>query len=150
TDQATATAHAADPITVGSRTYSREDAPGTLGSELDSLPRHVRETRRVPLGIYRGLCFGVVLNPHFPPDVYLEGAARRQSMLSREHHGPRAILNAVERLANAYGSECSRVRQDLAIAESQLRDYRERVGKPFAHEAYLSELSTLREQLKAG
>jgi hypothetical protein len=149
-DQATATAHAADPITVGSRTCSREDAPGTLGSELDSLPRHVRETRRVPLGSYRGLRFGVVLDPHFPPDVYLEGAARRQSMLSREHHGPRAVLNAVERLANAYGSECSRVRQDLAIAESQLRDYRERVGKPFAHEAYLSELTTLREQLKAG
>ena len=71
-------------------------------------------------------------------------------MLNREHQGPRAVLNALERLATGYGSECERVRQDLAIAESQLRDYRERLGKPFAHDAYLSELTSLRDQLKAG
>jgi N12 class adenine-specific DNA methylase len=150
TDQARATTHASDPITIGSGTYAREDAPTILGRELDSLPRNVRETRRAFLGVYRGLRFGLVLHPHFPPDVYLEGAATRQSMLSRDHHGPRAVLNAVERLANAYVSECARVRQDLGIAESQLRDYQERLGKPFSHEAYLSELTTLRDQLKAG
>src|SRR5204863_1075015 len=83
-------------------------------------------------------------------DVYLEGAATRQSMLSREHQGPRAVMNALERLAGAYGSECGRVRQDFAIAESQLRDYQARLGKPFLHDAYLSELTTLRDQLKAG
>jgi len=149
TDQATATAHATDPITVGTRTYAREDATAILGRELDSLPRNVRETRRIPLGIYRGLRFGLVLHPHFPPDVYLEGAATRQSMLSREHQGPRAVLNATERLANAYGSECDRVRQDLGIAESQLRDYQARLGNPFLHDAYLSELTTLRDLLKA-
>jgi exonuclease VII large subunit len=43
-----------------------------------------------------------------------------------------------------------RVRQDLAIAEAQLRDYRERLGKPFPHDKYLSELTDLRDQLKAG
>jgi N12 class adenine-specific DNA methylase len=149
-DQATATAHAGDPITIGSRAYSREDAPGVLGSQLEALPRNVRETRRVSLGIYRGLCFGLVLHPHFPPDVYLEGAATRQTMLSREHQGPRAVLNALERLANGYGSDCNRVRQDLVIAESQLRDYQTRLGKPFPHDAYLSELTTLRDLLKAG
>jgi hypothetical protein len=69
-------------------------------------------------------------------------------MLSREHQGPRAVLNALERLANAYGSDCDRVRQDLGIAESQLRDYQARLGKPFPHEAYLSELTTLRDLLK--
>src|SRR5205814_978048 len=68
----------------------------------------------------------------------------------REHQGPRAVLNAVERLASAYGSECTRLRHDLAIAESQLRDYQARLGKPFRHDAYLSELTTLRDQLKAG
>src|SRR5204863_3749506 len=83
-------------------------------------------------------------------DVYLEGAATRQSMLSREHQGPRAVMNALERLAGAYGSECGRVRQDLAIAESQLRDYQARLGKPFLHDGYLSELTALRDQLKAG
>ncbi len=149
TDQATATAHAEGPITIGSRTCSREDAPGILGRELDSLPRNVRETRRVPLGIYRGLRFGLVLHPHFGPEVYLEGAATRQSGFLREHQGPRAVLNALERLAGAYGTECARVRQDLGIAESQLRDYQARLGKPFLHDAYLSELTTLRDQLKS-
>jgi hypothetical protein len=149
-DQATAAAHAGDPITISSRAYSREDAPGVLGSQLEALPRNVRETRRVPLGVYRGLRFGLVLHPHFPPDVYLEGAATRQSMLSREHQGPRAVLNALERLANAYSSDCDHVRQDLGIAESQLRDYQARLGKPFPHDAYLSELTTLRDLLRAG
>ena len=114
------------------------------------MPLNFRETRRFPLGIYRGLRFGVVLQPHFGPDVYLEGACTRQSGLLREHQGPRAVLNAVERLANAYRTECDRVRQDLGIAESQLRDYHARLGKPFFHDGYLSELTTLRDQLKAG
>ena len=149
-DQATAVAHADDPITLGRPTYSREDAPAVLAGQLDALPHHVQDTRRVPLGIYRGLRFGLILHPHFAPDVYLEGAATRQSGLLRDHHGPRAVLNAVERLAGAYGSDCDRIRQDLAIAESQLRDYRERLGKPFLHEAYLSELTALRDQLKSG
>jgi hypothetical protein len=70
-------------------------------------------------------------------------------MLSREHHGPRAVLNALERLAGGYSSECDRVRQDLGIAESQLRDYKNRLGKPFMHDAYLSELTGLRDELKA-
>ena len=35
------------------------------------------------------------------------------------------------------------------IAESQLRDYQPRLGKLFPNEAYLSELTGLRDQLKA-
>jgi hypothetical protein len=149
-DEATATAHDADPITVGKRAWPREDAPAVLAERLDFLPRNVRDTTRMPIGTYRGLSFGLVLHPQFPPDVYLDGAITRQSGLSRDHQGPRAVLNALERLANGYGSECVRVRQDLAIAESQLRDYRERLGKPFPHEKYLVELTDLRDQLKAG
>ncbi len=149
-DEATASAHAEDPIIIGSRTYSREDAAGILGRELDSLSRNILQTSRVPLGIYRGLRFGLVLNPHFGTEVYLEGATSCRSGFLREHKGPRAVLNAVERLANSYGSECSRVRQELGIAESQLRDYQARLGKPFPHDAYLSLLTTLRDQLKRG
>lgn len=149
-DQTTAAAHANDPITIGRRSYAREDAVGALGSELDALPFHVRETRRVPLGTYRGLRFGLILHPQGAPDVYLEGAATRQAGFLREHQGPRAALNAVERLANAYGTDITRVRQDLGIAESQLRDYQARLGQPFPHDAYLSELTSLRDQLKAG
>ena len=40
--------------------------------------------------------------------------------------------------------------QDLAIAEGQLRDHEARLGRPFAHDAYLAELTDLRDQLKAG
>ena len=128
TDEATATSHAGDPITISKRPWSREDAPAVLAGQLDTMPKNVRDTTRVPLGVYRGLRFGMVLHPQFAPDVYLEGAITRQSMLSREHQGPRAVLNALERLAGAYGSDCAHVRQDLAIAESQLRDYQARLG----------------------
>lgn len=150
TDEATVRAHEIDPITIGDRACLRDDASGALAGHLEDLPQHVRETRRFRLGIYRGLRFGVVLNPHFGPDVYLEGATVRQSGVLRDHQGPRAILNAVERLANSYASECERVRRDLTIAESQLRDYQACLGKPFLHEKYLSELIELRDRLKAG
>jgi hypothetical protein len=148
-DEATSAAHAGDPITIGKRAWSREDAPSVLADQLDHLPRNVGDTTRVPLGTYRGVRFGMVLHPQFPPDVYLEGAGTRRSTLSRDHQGPRAVLNALERLASGYGSECVRVRQDLAVAESQLRDHQARLGKAFAHDAYLSELTSLRDQLKA-
>ena len=39
--------------------------------------------------------------------------------------------------------------KDLTIAEVQLRDYQARLGKPFTHDAYLAELTTVRDQLKA-
>ncbi len=149
TDQAAIAAHAGAPMLVSGRPCSRDDAIALLAGQLDALPRNVRDQGRFPLGIYCGLRFGLVLYPQWTPEVYLEGATTRQSMLSREHHGPRAVLNAVERLAGAYGSECDRIRQDLAIAQSQLRDYQARLGKPFRHEAVLSEMTTLRDQLKA-
>jgi hypothetical protein len=147
-DETTAKVHARDRITIGKQTWSHQDAPNVLGSKLDVLPKSVSEKTRVPLGIYQGLRFGIVQHPQFPPDVYLDGATSRRYTLSRDHQGPRAVLNALERLATGYGSECVRVRQDLSIAESQLRDYQARLGKPFAHEAYLSELTALRDQLK--
>jgi hypothetical protein len=43
-----------------------------------------------------------------------------------------------------------RAAQDLSVAEGQLRDYLERLGRPFEHETYLKELAELRDQLKAG
>jgi hypothetical protein len=150
TDRQTVTDHAGDPITIGGRTPAREDISDILGGKLDALPRDVRDTRRVPLGIYRGLRFGIVLHPQFPASVFVEGTIARQSQLSREHQGPRAVLNALERLAGGYDAECVRLRQDLAIAESQLHDYQARLGNAFVHETYLSELTGLRDQLKAG
>jgi hypothetical protein len=81
--------------------------------------------------------------------VYLEGEAVRRDTLSREHHGPRAIWNAVERLGGGYGRECAELRQEVSIAESQLRDYQQHHGQPFKQEGYQAELTALRDQLKA-
>lgn len=148
-DQATVTAHAGDDIVIGDHAYPREDAMAVLGKRLEALPQAVREEQRVPLGVYRGLRFGLVLCPHFPPEVYLEGATARTDRLTRGSHGPRAVLNALDRLCAGYDDDMFRLRQDLSIAESQLRDYQTRIGKPFVHEAYQAELTALRDRLKA-
>lgn len=148
-DEATSSAHVHDPITIGRSAWPRDEALAILGHKLDALPLSVRETTRIPIGTFRGLRFGLVLHSQFPADVYLEGASNRQYTLSRDHQGPRAVMNALERLAAGYASEIVRVRQDLSIAESQLRDYQARLGKPFTHDAYLAELTDLRDKLKA-
>ncbi len=149
-DDATTKAHANDPVAIGGRTYASEDLPNVLGGRLDALPKKVRDTARIPLGSYRGLGFGIVLHSQFAPEVCLEGSTTRMTTLSRDHQGPRAVLNALERLAGGYGSECDRVQRDLGIAQSQLRDYQARLGKPFPHDSYLAELTNLRDQIKAG
>ncbi|MFO0966437.1 MAG: DEAD/DEAH box helicase family protein [Gemmataceae bacterium] len=135
-------------IAIGNAEPAPDDLQAVLGRKLNSIPESSRETKRVPIGTYHGLRFGLVLHPMFAPDVFLEGETCRTSTLSREHQGPRAVLNALERLARSYDAECDRIRQELAIAEGQLRDYQGHLGQPFAHAAYLDELTTLRDQLK--
>jgi hypothetical protein len=93
-DQATAAAHERDPLTIGDRAYRSDDAMAALGRRFDALPDTVRETRRFPLGRYRGLAFGLVLHAGGAAEVFLEGAATRHGMLSRDHRGPRAVLKA--------------------------------------------------------
>jgi hypothetical protein len=51
-------------------------------------------------------------------------------------------------LDDGYEGAAESARQELAIAESQLRAFQSRLGAPFAYEAYLTELSALREQLR--
>jgi hypothetical protein len=138
-----------DRIIIGKRSCSREEVAAALGSQLNAMPGSVREQRRFPLGTYRGLRFGMVLHPQFAPEVYLEGKVTRLDTLSRDHHGPRAVLNALDRLTGGYASDCVRVQKELGITESQLRDYRARLGSAFLHEGYLAELTGLRDRLKA-
>lgn len=147
-DSETVTAHEHDPVTIGDRTVAREDAIAILDAWLDLVPKVIREPRRLTIGKFCGLGFGLELHPQFAPDLFLEGAATLRSMLHREHHGPRAILNAAERLVNSYGAECGRIRQDLSIAEAQLRDYQVRLGTPFPFDSFLLQLTTVRDQLK--
>ncbi len=148
TDMATLKAHADDPLTIAGRTPARDDALAVLGRVLDAMPATIREPSRVPLGTYRGLVFGLMRHPHHAPDVYLEGAITRVATLSREHQGPRAVTNAIERLAGGYESQAATSRQELTIAQGQLRDYEARLGKPFLHEEYLAALTDLRDRLK--
>jgi hypothetical protein len=81
--------------------------------------------------------------------VYLEGTVRRYAPLARDVHGPRAILNAIERLRGTYEADRDQTARDLAITQGQLRDYDTRLGAGFAHTAYLEELTGLRHQLEA-
>jgi hypothetical protein len=94
------------------------------------------------------LRFGIAIHPEQAPEIYLEGATLRHATLSREHHGPRAVLNAVERVASDTDARRLAVRSELVLAEGQLRDYQERLGKPFPHHAYQADLTELRDRLK--
>jgi hypothetical protein len=107
------------------------------------------ETRTVALGLARGLRFGLVQHPQGVPEVYVEGALRRSTALARDVHGPRAILNAVERLIGSAEAERDKATRDLEIARGQLRDYEARLGAAFAHAGYLAALTDLRNQLEA-
>jgi hypothetical protein len=147
-DIETATARLADPLTIGTRTCTREDALDLLATRLQALPTIVHEPRTVSLGLYRGLRFGLDLHPHDAPRVSVEGATTRFGALSREFHGARAVLNAVERIVQHYDTERDKTRQDLAIAQGQQRDYQARLGAEFAHEGYRLHLKELRDQLE--
>jgi hypothetical protein len=109
----------------------------------------VYETRNVPLGLVCGLHFGLVQHPQGAPEVYIEGTLTRYAPLARDVHGPRAILNAVERLIGSAEAERDKATRDLAIARGQRRDYEARLGAGFAHATYLEALTTLRTQLEA-
>ena len=148
-DIATAATHATDLVTIGTRPYSRHDALEALAARLQALPALVYETRHVPLGLVHGLRFGLVQHPQGAPEVYIEGALRRSVPLARDVHGPRAILNAVERLIGSAEAERDKARRDLEIAQGQRRDYEARLGAVFAHAAYLEALTDLRNQLEA-
>ena len=101
-DLATSTAHADDPMTIGQRIVNLADAKDILWRAAWTTCRRRSATRRrVPLGVYRGLHFGIVLDPYWSPEVYLQGEISRQDTLSRDHHGPQAVLNALDRLAGA-------------------------------------------------
>jgi hypothetical protein len=147
-DHETLMTQADDPLVIGSRPIRPDDALAVLGHRLDALPEKVRESTRIGIGRYRGLSFGLVLHAGGAAEVFLEGRTTRHGPLSRDHQGPRAVLNALERLADGYRGQGNTTAQDLRIAEGQLRDHQARLGKPFAHDVYFAELKSLRDQLQ--
>jgi hypothetical protein len=77
--------HADDRVPVRNRAVTQKEVVEVLTEDLQNLPV-VGETRRVPVGTYRGLRCGMVLHPQWAPEVYLEGKAVQQLTLSRDHH----------------------------------------------------------------
>ena len=149
-DLATAEAHRHDRITIGERACGPDEVLKLLDARIDALPLKVQQTRRFPFGRYRGLGYGMVLHPNGAADVFLERTLVRHGELSREHRGPRAVLNAVERLLSSCTGQLHVTRQELEISEGQLRDHQARLGATFPHDAYEGELAELRDRLKAG
>ncbi len=133
-------------LVVGGKTIGHQDT--ALATALNRVPDQVDFRRQYPVGKFRGLTFGIDKHPGSAADVYLEGQAYRATMLSRESQGPRAVWNALNRLATSYDEVIGTVRADREVAERQLADYQERMGKPFRHAAYLDELTALRDRLK--
>jgi hypothetical protein len=60
------------------------------------------------------------------------------------------VLNALQRLAGGYEHDCRHLKAEIAIKQGQLADYETRLGRPFAHEAFVRELADLRDQLRLG
>jgi hypothetical protein len=148
-DKATAEEHAKDPVVIGNRSCRKDTVLDELASALESLPERVIEPSTHPIGTFRGLDFGVKLHPQFPPEVYLAGQSLRRTNLTRDHQGPRAVLNALERLAEGYEERIAKTENERALCQDQLRDYGARLGVPFEQEAYFARLTDLRDRLKA-
>ena len=121
-----------------------------VAERMKRMPERVSETYRTKLGNYRGLECGMILHPLGGTEVYLDGAVRCREQLLRDNPGPRAVLNALQRLADGYDYDCRSLRAEIGVKQGQLRDYESRVGKPFAHADYMSQLSDLRDQLRIG
>jgi hypothetical protein len=138
----------ADMATMGTNdiTLSTED----IGDRMKRMPEKVSETYRTKLGTHRGLEAGIILHPLGGTEVYLDGTVRCRVQLIRDNPGPRAVLNAVERLADDYEDDIRHLKAEIALKEGQLRDHESRLGAKFAHEEYASQLADLRDQLKLG
>jgi N12 class adenine-specific DNA methylase len=147
-DMETARKDEGDQVVIGGTPCPRDKLISVLGARLDAIPDDVTETRRFTLGKVQGLTFGIVKHRYSAPDVFLEGQGLREAALSRDSQGPRAVLNAVERLIASYDDRCDGLRRDLSLAEAKLRDFQARLGATFSHARYIEELSALRDELQ--
>ena len=151
TDQATATAHAADPITIGDRRYAHARTCSKPPGQAAWTPCRTRSTRPAlsPSASIAACASASCSTRTVPRTCTSKGPPRarpRFPATPRTACRPERPRPPGRRLR----AQTATARQDLAIAEGQLRDYQARLGKPFPHDAYLSELTSLRDQLKAG
>ena len=76
-------------------------------------------------------------------DIYLTGETELSVSLTKESRGARAVLNALSRIIASYDERMESSAKELELARTQLHDYETRLGRPFAHAAYLDELTGL-------
>jgi hypothetical protein len=126
-DRDTIAANARDGLTIDGRTYIASDAAVALSARLEQLPSWVDAATRIPLGNLRGLSFGMVLRPGFPPDAFLQGKSTLSTIFAKQRPGPRAVMNGLHALAGNCAIEANSVGQRIDIAEGQLRDYAARI-----------------------
>ena len=135
-------------LTLKGRQVKHEDAVKSLGEQLERLTFNPPSFQTVSLGEYHGLTFGLDLSPFGPPEVFIEGNIRRSVTLSRDSHGARAVLNALQRLKDTYSQRMAETEQQLKMSRQQLHDFRQRQGSVFAHEDHFQQMKALRDQLK--
>jgi N12 class adenine-specific DNA methylase len=145
-DMAKVAAHSEPGVTLGQRTFYGADAVEVLTDRLNRLPMAF-ESRSVNLGTYRGLTFGITLDPSFGPEIYLQGDATRRTAIKEGSKGL-ALLNALERLSQGYAEAVESTRKERTVAESQYKDYQTRQGTTFVHDGYSKELTDLRDKLR--
>jgi N12 class adenine-specific DNA methylase len=140
------TADTSDPgvIVIGGRSVALKDAAADLGKALERIPEG---DRRVPLGKYRGLTFGIEYRWN-NADVFVAGQTELRAGLFKDSRGPRAVLNALARLVAEHDERIESNRREVELARNQLSDYEARLGRPFGHASYLDELTGLRDRLK--
>ncbi len=147
-DAATLRKHEQSGLIVNGKRIYQTDEFQALNTVLDRIPAAVLDVSRIPLGNYEGLTFGLILHPLNTPELYLEGATTRCASFSSQRPGPRAVLNALDRLGSSYPQEVMRAARDVNVCRAKLRDFELRLGSTFPHEKYYSELAELRDQLK--
>jgi N12 class adenine-specific DNA methylase len=145
-DMASLAAHPEPSVMIGKREFYGANAVNMLTDRLADLPR-VYEARYIDLGTYRSLKFGITLHPAHSPEVYLQGEAVRRTTIRSGAQG-QAVLNALEGLTEGYAEDEKSTRQQLTVAESQLKDYHSRQKAVFAHEDYMKRLAELRDRLR--
>jgi N12 class adenine-specific DNA methylase len=140
------TLDAGDPgvIVIDGRSVALKDAAADLGKAIERIPEG---DRRVPLGKYRGLTFGIEYRWN-NADVFVAGQTELRAGLFKDSRGPRAVLNALGRLVSEFDERIESNRREMELARNQLSDYEARLGRPFGHAAYLDELTGLRDRLK--
>ncbi len=125
-----------------------DDLFRALDDALLRIPERTQSIRHFALGKYHGLEFGIQVTPYGSKDVYVKGATTRLADTARDSLGPKAVMNALERIASSYQQRITMTEKDLQLCKQQLTDYRSRKDSVFANDAYMQELRVLRDQLR--